>query len=438
MKNLIKNVTILTMDENNTVIEKGAVLFEGDKILQVGENIPESSADTAIDGKNGILMPGMINCHSHISMIPFRSMGDDCRDRLRRFLFPLENDAMTPELVYARARYAVCELLLSGVTTITDMYYFEDMVAKACRETGIRAFLGETVINQPVCDSKDFRQTMENTENFLKKYQNHPLVRPMVAPHATNTNTAEQLVRAKKLADKYGAKYTLHVSEMDYEMAYFKDTYNKTPVEFLRDLGVMDENTIAAHCIHLTDDDIDLFAKTGAKIAHCVAANTKSGKGVAPIYSALSKGVTVGIGTDGPSSGNTLDLFTQMRMIPLAQKTKYQNRSIMRAAEVVNMATIGGAKVLGIEKEVGTLEPGKKADMVLIETDSVNMFPLYNPFSALVYSARAENVSSVWVNGIQLVRDKQLVNMDLSAEKAALLAQMGDFITHSKNYKEYI
>ena len=181
-----------------------------------------------------------------------------------------------------------------------------------------------------------------------------------------------------------------------------------------------------------------MFAKTGAKIAHCVAANTKSGKGVAPIYSALNKGVTVGIGTDGPSSGNTLDLFTQMRMIPLAQKTKYHNRSIMRAAEVVNMATLGGAKVLGIEKEVGTLEPGKKADMVLIETDSVNMFPLYNPFSALVYSARAENVSSVWVNGMQLVRDKQLVNMDLSAEKAALLAQMGDFIAHSKNYKEYI
>ena len=259
----------------------------------------------------------------------------------------------------------------------------------------------------------------------------------MVAPHATNTSTPEQLKIAHNLAREYGVKYTLHVSEMDYEMDKFRQE-GKTPVEFLNEIGVLDSNTIAAHCIHLKYNDMLLFAQTGAKIAHCVGANTKSGKGVAPIYGAMNEGVTVGIGTDGPSSGNTLDLFTQMKMIPYFQKTKYHNRSIMHADTVVNMATMGGARVLGAENEIGSIEPGKKADLVLVETQSANMFPIYNPHSAIVYSANASNVDSVWVDGVQLVENHHLIFTTLEHERTRLSAQMGDFIKRSEQYKEYI
>ena len=328
MRTLIKNVTVLTLDESGRVYTDGYVVVDDGRIVEVGEGGGPKACDEVIDGRGGILMPGMINTHTHLSMIPFRSMGDDCPDRLRRFLFPLELEAMTPELVYRAARYAVCELLLAGVTAVADMYYFEDEVARACEEMGIHAWVGETVIDQETCDSKTTDETLRICEELILKWKEHERIHPMVAPHATNTNPPEVLKAAHDLAVKYGVQYTLHVSEMDYEMKHFADVYGKTPIEFLADLGVLGPETIAAHCIHMTEQDIRLMAESEAKIAHCVGANTKSGKGISPIHEARQAGVCVGVGTDGPSSGNTLDLFTQFKMIPYFQKTKYHDRSI--------------------------------------------------------------------------------------------------------------
>ncbi|MDO5407304.1 MAG: amidohydrolase [Eubacteriales bacterium] len=443
MKTLIEHVTVVTMNQEKQVFSDGYVLMEDDRILAAGEGactyvLKPENGDRRIDGRGGILMPGMINVHSHIPMIPFRSMGDDCPDRLRRFLFPLELEAMTPELVYAASRYAICELLLAGVTSVLDMYYFEDQVARACDEMGIRAWVGETVINMETCDGREPYSGLALCEELLKKWKNHDRIHPMAAPHATNTNSPEMLKAAYDLAQKYDAFYTLHVSEMDYEMTLFRETYDQTPIEFLYDLGVLGPKTIAAHCIHATDHDIELFAETDTKVAHCVGANTKGGKGVCPVLDMRKAGVTVGVGTDGPSSGNTLDLFTQFKMIASAQKTKYHSRGVMTADEIVELGTMGGARVFGEEESLGSIEPGMQADLVLIETESVNMFPVYNPYSAIVYSANASNVDSVWVAGRQLVEGHKLLHADVAEERRKLEAAMPAFRAHAEKYSDML
>lgn len=438
MRTLIEKVTVVTMDGSRHVWPEGYVLFDEERILAVGEGSCSQEADLRIDGKGGILMPGMVNVHSHIPMVPFRSLGDDCPDRLRRFLFPLELAAMTPELVYTAARYAVCELLLSGVTSVLDMYYFEDQVARACEELGIRAWVGETVIGQETCDSKEPYGGLALCEELIRKWQGHDRVHPLVAPHATNTSSPQMLKEAYGLAEKYQVPYTLHVSEMDYEMSYFEKEYGKTPVAFLQDLGVLGERTIAVHCIHTTDTDIQIFARTGTKVAHCPGSNTKAGKGICPVLDMRRAGVKVGVGTDGPSSGNTLDLFTQLRMIACLQKTKYHDRSAFPAKEIVELGTLGGSEVLKAEREIGSIEAGKRADLVLLETQSVNMFPVYNPYSAIVYSANASNVDSVWVQGRQLVRGHRLTEVDLAAERRRLWLEMAEFQRQAEQYQAEI
>lgn len=438
MRTLIDHVTILTMDKESRVYQDGYLLTEGPNIADLGEGARPLSFDDYVDGRGGILMPGMVNVHSHLSMVPFRSMGDDCPDRLRRFLFPLELDAMTPELVCLSARYAVCELLLAGVTSVLDMYYFEDEVAKACEELGIRGWLGETVINMPTCDSPNAYGGLGIAEQFVKRWKGHDRIHPMVAPHATNTNSPEMLKAAYDLARQHGVPYTLHVSEMDYEMTMFREQYDQTPVEFLYDLGVLGQNTVAAHCIHVTEHDLELLAKTGTKVAHCIGSNTKGGKGVSPVKDMLLAGIDVGLGTDGPSSGNTLDLFTQFRLFASFQKTRYHDRGIFPAKEIVEFGTMGGARVLGAGQEIGSLEIGKRADIALIETDSVNMFPMYNPYSMLVYSANASNVDSVWVDGNRLVAGKKLVHADLTTVREELDAAMGAFRERAGKYEDII
>ena len=436
MRTKINHVTVVTMDEQFHVYENGYVVLEGNTILETGEGEGPADADGTVDGKNGILRPGMINTHCHIPMIPFRSLGDDCPDRLRRFLFPLELEAMNRELIGQSTRYGVCELLLSGVTSVLDMYYFEDQVAAACEEMGIRAYVGQTIIDMETCDSKNTDQSLAMCEELIRKWKGHERIRPVVAPHATNTNPPEVLKAAYELAERYDVPYTLHVSEMDYELEMFREKYDQTPAEFLYGLGVLGERTIAAHCIHMTDRDVEIFRETGAKISHCIGSNTKSGKGVCPLRDLKAAGVAVGVGTDGPSSGNTLDLFHQFRMIPAFQRTRYHDRSIFTARDVVAMGTIEGARVLGAEKETGSIEPGKRADLTLIETESVNMFPVYDPYSAIVYSADASNVDSVWVDGRQLVKGHRLRFADLSAERKALDGMMKEFREQSVKYAD--
>ena len=435
MKTVITNGIVITMNRDMDMYPEGYVIVEDNRISEVGpmEALAhritewESSRQEGIsimDAGHGIVMPGMVNTHCHMGMVPFRGLGDDCKDRLRVFLLPMESRAMDRELASLSSRYAICELLLSGVTTVMDMYYFEDAVAEVMDQMGIRGIAGETVMEEASCDAGTPREAIALGEELIKRYRNHPRIQGCIAPHGTTTCSSSTLQAIHQVNDRYGVPFTLHVAEMDYEMSYLKEQYGCTPIEYLDRLGILDSHTLSAHSIRLTEQDISLMAKSGSSVAHCIGSNTKAAKGVAPVSSMLEQGLAVGLGTDGPASGNTLDIFTRMRFCANFHKNETGNRSAFPAKDIVSMATIWGAGALGLDHVTGSLEPGKEADLVVVETDSPNMFPVYDPYSALVYSARADNVRDVFVAGRCLVKDRQLVSQDFRQIREDLRQKM--------------
>ena len=434
---LFQNAWILTMDDDFRAIRNGWLLVEGRDIVDLGEGEYYGECDERIDCRGGILLPGFVNTHCHASMIPFRTMGDDCKDRLRRFLFPLENEAMTPQLVYLGAKYGIAESMLAGTTTFVDMYYFEDEVARACQQTGMRGYLGETIIGQPTCDSPEPYGGFAIAEAMLEKYKDNDLVRPILAPHGTTTCDEACLRRAHELAVRYDTLMTLHVSEMDYEMKHFADM-GTTPLQWMNQIGAVDKHLLAAHCIHVSEEDARIMGERGASVAHCIASNTKAGKGVAPVKALLEANVAVGLGTDGPSSGNTLNLFDQMRLFANFHKNENRDRSLFPAREIVALATHGGAKALHAEKEIGMLKPGMRADLVLVSIEGANMFPTYNPYSALVYCANTSNVDVVMTGGEIRVRGGRLTRTDLPGLRAKLAMQMKPFMESAAQYSDII
>jgi len=424
------------MNHKREIYNPGYLLFENDIIKAVGpmeELYKQDLSDASlVDGKQGILMPGMVNLHTHMGMIPFRGLGDDCKDRLRVFLIPMENKAMDEEMVYLSTRYAAGEMLLSGITSVLDMYYYEEEAAKAMDEMGIRGIAGQTIMEEGACDFSDPYEAISYGERLIKKYQSHPRISGCIAPHGTSTCSSEVLKAAYEIDSSYQVPFTLHTAEMDYEMKYFEQKYSMTPAEYLDHIGVLGEDTLAAHCIHMTKEDLDLFKRKGARVAHCIGSNTKAAKGVAPVTEMMERNIPVGLGTDGPASGNTLDILTQMKLFADFHKNETKDRSVFPAETIVSLATIEGAKAMGLHLITGSLEPGKQADLVLIETLSANMFPVYDPYSALVYSANPSNVESVFVAGECLVKDKKLVKSNLEEIRKDLVEKMKqtDFRTH--------
>ena len=427
MKTVITNGIVVTMNPARDWYPNGYVLFEGSQILKAGpmDQLGKLPEDCLVkDACHGIVMPGMVNTHSHLGMIPFRGLGDDCKDRLRVFLLPMEQQAMDRQMAAVSSRFAICELLLAGVTTVFDMYYFEDQVAAAMDDLGIRGIAGQTVMDQGACDVSSPQEAIAKGEALMKQYQSHKRVSACLAPHGTTTCGPEWLKQAYQLDRTYQVPFTLHAAEMDYEIKELRERYHCTPVEFLDQIGVLGPETIAAHCIHVTEEDCLLLQKRGSKVSHCIASNTKAAKGVAPVLAMKNHHIPVGLGTDGPASGNTLDLFTQMRFCANFHKNENRDRSAFPAEIIVAMATIEGAKTLGLGSVTGSIEPGKEADLVLVETDSANMFPVYDPYSALVYSANSGNVRDVYVAGNQLVEEKKLLSADLKQIRNRLASLM--------------
>lgn len=420
---IIKNINILTMNSNEDIIEDGIIAYKSNKIIYVGnENLYENEENIElIDGKNGILMPGMINCHTHVSMIPFRSLADDYKDRLKRYLFPLEQKLVDKKLTYIGAKYGISEMLLGGVTTFCDMYYFEDEVAKAAKELNIRGILCETIVDFPSPDSKEKFGGLEYSKWFIEKWKDDELITPGLAPHAPYTNTDESLIDAYNISKKYNVPLTMHVAEMDYELEECKEKYNLTPIGYLDKLGILDSNFISAHTVLVDDNDIKILKERKVKVSHNIGANSKGAKGVMPISKMMDNNIDIGLGTDGPMSGNTLDIITQMSQVGKIHKLFNNDRTLLPSIELVKMATIGGAKVLGIDDEVGSIEVGKKADLVLIETQSVNMQPIYDYYSTIVYSSNPSNVDTVIINGDIVVKDKQLISGDFNKIRKDLL-----------------
>jgi len=441
VRTVIVNALVVTMNPKGEICNPGFVMFEDDVIIMTGKmkdlKVTADSSDVKfVDARNGILMPGMVNLHTHMGMIPFRGLGDDCRDRLRVFLIPMEQKSMDEELVYLSTRYAAGEMLLAGVTTVMDMYYYEEEAAKAMDEMGLRAIAGQTVMDEGACDFKNPHEAIAYGEGLIKKYKNHPRITACIAPHGTTTCSPGVLKEAYRIDSAYEVPFTLHTAEMDYEMEYFEKEKNTTPVGYLNSIGVLGRETLAAHCIHLTEEDLDLLKEHKASVAHCIGSNTKAAKGVAPVSGMNKRGIAVGLGTDGPASGNTLDILTQMKLCADFHKNETKDRSAFPAKDIVEMATIQGAKALGLDGITGSLEPGKQADLVLIETDSANMFPVYDPYSTLVYSANPSNVEAVYVAGECLVEGKRLKKSNMDEIRKSLFIKMKQ--TDFGKYMEHI
>ncbi|MEY8370947.1 amidohydrolase [Aerococcaceae bacterium 50-4] len=440
MKTLIKNAWVVTMDDDWHDYPEGFLLMEDTTIKDLGamstyrDTYPADfeAGVMVIDAAGGLLIPGMINTHCHMGMIPFRGLGDDMKDRLFRLLLPLER-SLTKELCCASSKMAIAEMLQSGITTVFDMYFYENDVAEVADEMGIRAFLGQTVQSSTSCENlNEVNYGMKLLPEFIEKWHDHELVKPAIGPHATYSVDLPVLQEIARIAKENDILFGIHMSEMDQEMAEFKEKYQSTPVQYLADQGVLNDNLVAVHCIHTNEEDMQVLDQYGVAVAHCVVANTKSAKGVAPVQKMLDAGVTVGLGTDGPSSGNILDMFNQMRTMAYAQKTANKNRSAFPAKDIFYLATRGGAKSLHLENKVGQLSVGYQADITLLETKSINMFPIYDPYSTIVYQAKSENVQDVWVNGAHLLAEAQLTRVNQAEMTQEMAAIMDDFVTTAK------
>lgn len=431
---IIKNGTVLTMNADKDVIQAGVVVIKDKRIVAVGSNelLATYSSNVTIDAERGIVMPGMINTHTHVSMAVFRSLADDVPDRLQRYIFPLENKMVSEEMSYLGALHGSIEMAKSGVTTMVDMYLYEESAAAAVKEIGLRGIMTQNIIKYPTADGEDAQAKIDLAIEFIEAYRDDELITPGFGPHAPHTVNSEDLETIRALSEQYGLPVSMHVAETEKEFNDFKDNHGMTPVEYLDSIGILNERFIAAHAIFVTESDIELMKARDVGVAHNMVANIKSAKGISPALQMHDQGLRVGLGTDGPMSGNTLDIIGQMGYVAKLHKLDNKDRSVMPPVKVVEMATMGGARAIHREDELGSIEEGKLADIAIIEVQSANMVPIYNPYSALVYSANASNVDTVIVNGEVIVKDKVLLTYD-EAESREMMIEFSKKVTAIAN-----
>ena len=406
------------------VIPNGAVAVRGERIVAVGTRAEidrDWQAKKRIDRPNAMVAPGLINTHTHAAMSLFRGLADDLKlqDWLNNFIFPAEAKNVSADFVRWGTRLACLEMLLSGTTTFTDMYYFEDVVAETAKEAGMRGVLGETVIGFPVADAKTPADALRLSEKFLARFHNDPLVTPAVAPHALYTNSDETLKAARALANKYSAPILIHLSETKKENDDNQAKRHQSPTQTLNSLGFLNGRTVAAHCVWVDAADMGILKQKGVGVAHCLSSNMKLASGAAPVVEMLKRGIAVGLGTDGPAgSNNDFDMMEESDLAAKLQKLVRNDPEALPAAQAFEMATMGGARVLGLEKEIGSLEAGKRADLIALDLDAPNAAPLYDVYSQLVYALKGSNVMDVIVNGREVVRDRRCLTLDQQAVMA--------------------
>jgi 5-methylthioadenosine/S-adenosylhomocysteine deaminase len=409
---------VVTMDPARRLIENGAVAISGDHIVDAG---PRAEIDAKyhsserLDRPDAIIAPGLINTHTHAAMSLFRGVADDLKlqDWLNNYIFPAEAKNVDREFVRWGTRLALLEMALSGTTTYTDMYYFEDTVAEETKAAGMRGVLGETIIGFPAPDHKTPQETLAWTETFLKSYANDPLIVPAVAPHAIFTNSDETLQAARKLADKYQKPLVIHLSETKTENDDTLKQRQKTPTAALEALGVLNGWTIAAHGVWLDNADLAILKARGTGLAHNPSSNMKLASGVAPVIKILALDIPMGLGTDGVAgSNNDVDMMEEMDLAAKLQKVSTGDPQALPAEQAFAMATILGARALRLDSLIGSIEHGKRADLITIRLDASHAVPMYNVYSQLVYALKASDVSDVMVNGRTIVRDRKMLTVD--------------------------
>ena len=425
---VVTNGVVVTVDGNRRVIDAGAVAIDGRDIVAVDTAASIAArfrgADT-IDAGGGVIMPGLINTHTHAPMVLFRGLADDLAlmDWLQKYIFPAEAKTVSPEFVRAGTRLAALEMIESGTTAYADMYYFEEEIGRTTKAAGIRGILGQTIIQFPVPDAKTPAEGLARAERFAKEFASDELITPAVAPHAMYTLDADTLKACRALADRLRIPVIIHLAETQDEIRTAAEKYRASPVAFLESLNFWGPRTLAAHGVHLTPADITTLASRKVGVAHNPESNMKLASGIAPVEDMRRAGIQVGLGTDGAASNNDLDMFEAMRQAAFLHKLKNGDPRAVAAPIALEMATIGGARALGMEKEIGSLEPGKRADLLIVSMSSARQTPMYDPVSHLVYVTRGDDVRTTIVNGKVLMRDRR----PLTLNRAQVLAEARAF-----------
>ncbi|MBV8818113.1 MAG: amidohydrolase [Acidobacteriaceae bacterium] len=417
---------VVTMDAQRRVIENGALAVMGEFIVDVGpasEIAQRHAAKQRVDRPEAILMPGLINTHTHAPMSLFRGLADDLRlqDWLQKYIFPAEAKNVDAEFVTWGTRLACLEMMLSGTTAYVDMYFFEDRIAEATKEAGLRGVLGETIIGFKDPDAATPEDGLRYAERFIQRFHADPLIVPAVAPHALYTNSDQTLKAARQLADSYHVPLVIHLSETKKENEDEQAKHHMSPTQYLNSLGVLNGPTIAAHGVWLDDADMEILKARGTGIAHNPSSNMKLASGIAPVVKLLRKGIPVGLGTDGPAgSNNDLDMLEELNLAADLQKVANMDPQVLPAQQAVEMGTILGAKVAGLDKITGSLESGKHADFITLRLDRPHAVPLYNVYSQIVYALKGSDVRDVVVNGRTIVQDGRslTLNQDQIVAKA--------------------
>lgn len=415
---IIQNGTVVTMDATRRVIENGSVAVNQGEIVAVGtaaEISQQFKSKQTINATGKVIIPGLINTHTHVPMSLFRGIADDLdlQEWLTKFIFPAEAKNVTEDFVRVGTRLGLAEMIRGGTTTYCDMYYFEDAIADETFKAGMRGVLGETVIDFPVADNKTFAEALTYTEKYIKKWQGNALITPAIAPHAPYTVSEEHLKAARALSDKLNAPIIIHLAEAVTETEFIQQKHQGIrPIEFVEKIGFLNDRVIAAHVIQANESELQILKMRGVGIAHNPQSNMKLAAGVAPVPMMLQMDLPVGLGTDGAASNNDLDLWEEMDTAAKLHKLISGDPKVLTALQAFEMATIRGARALHLEKQIGSIETGKRADLVIIDFDNLNQTPFYSVYSSLVYATKANDVRTVIINGKVIMRDKRLLTLD--------------------------
>lgn len=417
---VVTNGTVVTMDAQRHVLENGAVAVRGDSIVAVGPSADiaaQYDAAKIVDARGAIVMPGLINGHAHAAMSLFRGMADDLAldDWLKKYIFPAEARNVTEDFVVWGTRLGMLEMLRGGITTYADMYYFEDAVARVTKEAGMRGVLGETILDFPAPDNKTVAQALEYTQKFIEHWKGDPLIVAAAAPHSMYTCSAKTLQEAAALARRNHAPILIHLAEAPFELQLSREKYGITPVGYLAREGILGPDVTGAHCVWVDQADIATLVQYGVGCTNNPSSNMKTAAGVSPVVDMLAAGAAVGLATDGAASNNNQDMFEEMDLAAKLQKITRMDSRALPAEQVVEMATIGGARAVHLEKLIGSLEAGKKADLIVVDTTAPHATPMYNVYSQLVYALKATDVRSVVIGGKMVMEDRKMLTLDETA-----------------------
>jgi 5-methylthioadenosine/S-adenosylhomocysteine deaminase len=420
---IIRGGTVVTMDGSSRVIDDGAVAITQDRIVAVGTSSEVSAryrATRTINAAGKIVMPGLINTHTHVPMVLFRGIADDLvlMEWLQKYIFPAEAKNVDEQFVRWGTKLGCLEMIQGGTTTYVDMYYFEDAVADETARAGMRAVLGQTLLDFPAPDNKTWDAGMLFVEKFAQKWKGNSLITPAIAPHAPYTVSTEHLKQAHSFSERTGLPLVIHIAEDQAEVKTIQERYGASSVAYLDRIGLLDERVIAAHVVWPTEEDVKTLASRRVGVAHCPQSNMKLAAGAAPVPQLLRAGVAVGLGTDGAASNNDLNMWEEIDTAAKLHKLVSKDPTVINAREALEMATIRGARAIHLDKQIGSLEAGKLADLILVDATSSHQTPLYNVYSQLAYATKASDVETVIINGRVVMRNRRVLTVDEPSVRA--------------------